>query len=220
MNQNNMNDQSKMNLSPEELQRTQVINLKDVEEAVRIEKRTSKKPAIIFCIMGLVLLAFGSSVQIMTSLKEKKQEERIIEQREEEMAVSKTKINCTQTKLNSNGVDNVYSFTYYFEDDKLVKEVKMVSSVPTPGKNNGATIVKKNKEEFKKYLNNSPGYNIALTETETGFSVTTEIDYKELDATKLNSIQKNSLVTSVDYKDDVLESTIKDDMTKKKFTCQ
>ena len=41
MEQNNKEKQQRQ-LSPEELQQTQVINLKDLEEVVRFEKRTSK----------------------------------------------------------------------------------------------------------------------------------------------------------------------------------
>ena len=91
MNQNDMRNQPRAvspeeiervnKLSPEELQKTQVLNLKDVEEAVRIEKRTSKKPAIILGIVGITLLLFGSGFQIATALKEKKQEESVVEQR-------------------------------------------------------------------------------------------------------------------------------------------
>ena len=61
MNQNDMNNQPRMvtpeeiqqvnHISPEELQETQVLNLRDVQEAMKFEKRTSKKPAII---LGIV----------------------------------------------------------------------------------------------------------------------------------------------------------------------
>ena len=56
-------------MTPEELQRTQVINLKDVEEVVRIEKRTSKKPAIIVAIIGLALVMGGAGTQINASFR-------------------------------------------------------------------------------------------------------------------------------------------------------
>ena len=41
-------------MTQEELQKTQVLNLKDVEEAARFERITSKKPAIIVATIGLV----------------------------------------------------------------------------------------------------------------------------------------------------------------------
>ena len=230
MNQNDLNNKPRMispeeiqrvnNISQEELQQTQVINLKDVEEAVRIEKRTSKKPAIILGIVGIAFLLFGSIVQVSTSLKEKKAEEKVIEHRREEKTVKKTYLSCNQTKLNTNGIDFVYSFSYSFEDSKLVKETKILTAVPTPGNNKGVEDITKSKESLKKYINRSQGYNLALTETEKGYTLTTEIDYKEFDATKINVLQKENMATSVDYAANTLEETIKEDMLEKKFVCQ
>ena len=103
MNQNNMNNQPRMvtpeeiervnHITTEELQKTQVINLKDLEEVARIEKRTSKKPAILLAILGLTFLLLGSGVQIAFSLRDKKEEEKIIEQRKEENSVKKSHLN-------------------------------------------------------------------------------------------------------------------------------
>lgn len=230
MNQNDMRNQPRAvspeeiervnKLSPEELQKTQVLNLKDVEEAVRIEKRTSKKPAIILGIVGITLLLFGSGFQIATALKEKKQEESVVEQRKEVVTVKKTHLSCSQTKFNVNGVDNVYSFSYYFEDGVLLKETKILTAVPTPSNPKGPEQIKKNREAFKKVLNQSEGYSIDFKETETGYTVTTEIDYNEFDPSKLNPIQKTNVAMSVDYETGTLETTVQDDMTQKKFVCQ
>lgn len=229
MNQNDQNRQPRMitqeeiervnHISPEELQRTQVINLKDVQEAVKFEKRTSKKPAIILGIIGITLLLFGSGVQIATSLKENRQEERI-EQRKEIPSVVKSHLSCNKTKLNNNGMDSVYTFSYDFEDNELVKETKIVSVVPTPGNTTGTEEVKKSKELYKKNLNQSRGYTTQLTETEKGFTLTTEIDYTDFDETTLNANQKNDLAISVDYKAGELKENIREDMLKKEFICQ
>ena len=232
MNQNNMNNQPRVitqdeidrvnHISHEELQKTQVLNLKDVEEAARIEKRTSKKPALIVGIIGLAFLLCGSSFQIAASLKTKEQAEQIVEPRKEEVIPVESSFTCTQTKLNVNGTDSVYNFSYYFEDNKLVNETKTLSVVPTTSTTNvdGTSEITKNKEMYKKYLNQSPGYSITLDTTEKGFSVTTDIDYKKLDLTKLNTLQKDNLVTSVDYKVATSGDTIKEDMLAKKFVCQ
>lgn len=230
MNQSDQNRQPRMvtqeeiervnHISPEELQRTQVINLKDVQEAVKFEKRTSKKPAIILGIIGITFLLFGSGVQIAASLKEKKEAESIIEQRKEIPSVVKSHLSCNKTKLNNNGVDSVYTFSYDFEDNELVKETKIVSVVPTPGNSKGAEEVKKSKELYKKNLNQKTGYTTELTETETGFTLTTEIDYNDLEETTPNTNQKNDLATSIDYKAKELKENIREDMLKKEFICQ
>lgn len=207
-------------LTPEELQQTQVINLKDLEEVVRIEKRTSKKPAIILGIIGIALLIGGSSFQIATSLKEKREAERKIEQRKEPTDI-KTHLNCSQTKLNnSNGTDIIYSFSYDFVNDKLTKEVKILSAVPTPGTSNGKDVIKKYKESLKKYVNSTEGYTVSIDDSDDGFIMTTTIDYKKLDKSKLNSNQKEEMATRVNYEKDTYKNTILEDMNKDKFVCQ
>ena len=48
----------KQQMTPEELQRTQVLNFQDVEDLANFEKRTSKKPAIIIAILGIISITF------------------------------------------------------------------------------------------------------------------------------------------------------------------
>ncbi|MBQ6498017.1 MAG: hypothetical protein IJI58_04825 [Bacilli bacterium] len=231
MNQNDMKNQPRMvtpeeiqqvnHITPEELQETQVLNLKDVQEAVRFEKRTSKKPAIILGIIGIALLLSGTGFQIAMSLKEKKEEEKIVEHRREEDTVKKTYLSCSQTKLNtSNYTDDVYTFSYNFEDDKLIGVTKLLSVIPSPGKKESAEGIKKYKEAMKKYINPTRGYEVMLNDTENGFSITTVIIYDELDIATLDASQKNNIITSIDYESGESRETILEDMTKRNFTCQ
>ena len=44
-------------VTPEELQKTLVLNLADFEETARIEKMTSKKPALIVALLGVFSIA-------------------------------------------------------------------------------------------------------------------------------------------------------------------
>ena len=60
-------------LTHEELQKTQVLNLKEFSETVRFEKLTSKKPAIILAVIGALLITFGTTFQIAESLSKKAQ---------------------------------------------------------------------------------------------------------------------------------------------------
>ena len=217
MNQNDMQNQQRQ-LSPEELQQTQVINLKDLEEVVRFEKRTSKKPAIILGIIGLALLIGGSSFQIATVLKEKREaEEKIIEQRRNQV-VEKDYLSCEQTK-SANDLDYKYSFSYDFENQKLVKATKVLSISPTPGKPNGAAEVTKYKDEIRKIMKTTDGYESSLTDIDNGFIITTNIDYNELDLEEVKEQNKN-IAISVDYKKNTLKSVITSDMKNKNFICK
>lgn len=221
MNQNNREQVQNTNqMTPEELQRTQVINLKDLEEVVRIEKKTSKKPAIIIAIIGLALLMGGTGTQIAASLKEKKLEERAIEQRRED-SVKKTSLTCSQNKLNNaDGTDVVYSFRYEFEDDKVIKANKMVSVTVTPGKDKGKDTIKKLKENYEKNKLSITGYENSLSSTEKGFVLVTKIDYRRLKVDDVKVTQLKDLATTVDYEEGALKNTILEDMATKKFTCK
>lgn len=221
MNQNkNQTIKDVEQMTPEELQRTQVINLKDVEEVVRIEKRTSKKPAIIVAIIGLALVMGGAGTQINASLKEKKLEEQRIEQRREE-SVKKTSLTCSQNKLNNeNGTDVVYSFRYDFEDDKVIAANKMVSVTVTPGKDKGKEEIKKMKDNYEKNKLSITGYENSLSATEKGFVLVTKIDYRKLKVDDVKVTQLKDLATTVDYEEGALKNTILEDMATKKFTCK
>ena len=207
-------------LSPEELQQTQVINLKDVEEVIKIEKRTSKKPAIILGIIGLALLVSGSSLQVAFSLKEKKEEQRKIEQRKV-VEVVKSSIDCTKTlSSEETGLKEVYKYTFSFDDDKLVKENKVLTVTALPNNAKGTESIKNYKENFKKYLNSTTGYEVSINGNDSGVVVTTIIDHKKIDVSKLNPNQKEVSVTNVVFKEGVYKNTILGEMTKYQYKCK
>ena len=75
MNQNQQNTQQRnkvqqrsQQMTQEELQKTQVLNLKDVEEAARFERITSKKPAIIVAAIGVLSIMFGATFGVVQTL--------------------------------------------------------------------------------------------------------------------------------------------------------
>ena len=217
---NNKNEIQVQHMSVEELQKTQVLNLSDVENAVKVEKKTSKKPAIFVGIIGLVLLLFGSSFQIMQVLKEKEENQRMIEKREAEK-VKKTHINCIKNKLkNTSGTDDIYTYSYYFEDSKLVKEIKILSVEPTPGNPKGKDGVKSYFNTFKPLINSSTGYEVTSKNTDNGFVITTKIDLKELVKEEVKPIQKNNQVTKIDYEKNTFKSLILKEMKKDGYTCK
>ena len=71
-------------ITPEELQKTLVLNLADFEETARYEKMTSKKPALIFALLGIFSIALGFSFPIVESFTaQSKKDDTIVENREE-----------------------------------------------------------------------------------------------------------------------------------------
>ena len=124
-----------MPMTQEELQKTQVLNLTELENTIRIEKITSKKPAIIVAVIGILLLTFGTTFQIIANLntdKEKKVENRQIEPKIE------TNLKCVKTTLNNpNGTDVIYNISYDFEDDKLIEMLKNYKLTAVSGNKTG-----------------------------------------------------------------------------------
>ena len=103
-------------LTPEELQKTQILNLNELQKTIRFEKITSKKPALIVAVLGIFLLIFGATFQIATSLNSnRKVEKRKVEPNP---TIVETSLSCVKTTLNNpDGTDTTYSIDYYFEND-------------------------------------------------------------------------------------------------------
>ena len=51
--------QSSSEISREELTRTQVLNLQELERVAKFEKQTSKRPAVLFALAGVVAITMG-----------------------------------------------------------------------------------------------------------------------------------------------------------------
>ena len=206
-------------LSVEELQRTQVINLKAVEETVRFEKLTSKKPAIIVGVLGILLILFGTSFQIVTTAKANANKK--IEQRkaaEEQLEKRKTTLECQLIKANNpDGTDTTYTITYEFLDDKLSAFTKVFQMVPTADSPVGIATIQAYIMSYKSFMNPTDGYQISVIPIDNTLKVTVQVDYHKLDLTKLNLIQATHFSTKVDYSLNTTSEKIMQDMASQLF---
>ena len=87
----------------EELTRTQVLNLKELEKAANFEKKTSQKPAAIFAILGAISISLGifyPNITTMLSGREVEDNPSVSEQRQED-APSDVGVNATEVQANS-----------------------------------------------------------------------------------------------------------------------
>ena len=227
MNQNiNQSQKQVQQLTPEELQKTQVLNLQEVEETIRFEKATTKKPAIIVAIIGILSITIGSSFQVVSGLSAKKQEN-TIQKKEiiEESTIDKVKttsLSCNTTFLNQpDGTDIDFSILYTFEDNKLVSFKKENVIKPTPGVEAGIQRVEQYKIDYQAFLNPKVGYQITMAPKDTnGIVVTVQVDYKTLDVATLSPVQNNHYSTSLDYPIDTTFEVVQADMLSKGYQCQ
>lgn len=217
--QQNINYQ---NMSQEELQKTQVLNLKDVEEAARYEKSISKKPAIIVAIIGALSIFFGTTfgvVQTLTSEPVSDNDLPTVQKRENTSQTDTLK--CTYTIVNgTDGTDQIYNTIYTFENNALTKFVRTTSINPTPGSAIGPNAIENYKVAFQQYLVSIPGYEVVLTPAGTGIISTTTVDYTKLDLTTFPEKQQQTTYTIIDYVANTTKENVQADMLAKGYTCQ
>ncbi len=233
MNQNNL--QGIRQVSPEEvaqaegvpltqqdLQKTQVLNLKEVEEAARFEKLTSKKPAIIVAIIGALLLTFGTTFQITQSMS---RAEKKVEKRKEtpvEVVPKNTALVCELISNHpENGTSEIYSVTFEFDDQGLTRETKVSTVSATSGSELGSATVKGLEEGYKKFLNPVPGYTIAVVpnNTYTQIVTTVDADLTKIDFMTFPEFQRTYYVTNVDYPLNTSKEVISTELQTAGFTC-
>ena len=108
----------------EELTRTQVLNIQELENAAKYEKRTSKKPAVFFAVLGLLSISLGVSypgIQSMMDDSSTKKDNVTEQRKEEEKEVSSTAtalqntLTCSINQMNeAEATTTVTNYTFNF----------------------------------------------------------------------------------------------------------
>lgn len=215
-------------LTKEELQKTQVLNLKEFAEAVRFEKITSKKPAIIIAIIGALFIVLGSGFQVAKSLNAAK--EPTIEPRnapvqepvEEEVVEPTNKsLTCTMATPNKpDGTDVYYTILYDFDNEKLIGFTKSYSVTATPGVEGGIEVIKTQIESFQPVITKMEGFESSVTPTETGYVANATADYLKMDLANIQDVYQSNFLTRIDFALDTPYSEVLEGMISRKFECQ
>lgn len=225
MNQrNNQVQRQASQMTQEELQRTQVLNLKDVEETVRIEKSTSKKPAIVVATIGVLSILFGTAFPVVQTLSTKPKNDTHNNAKVEKKRVinPETTLNCTFTKLNNaDGTDTILNANYTFNYDKLIKAEKTFTINPTVGNPLGPTTVQAYITGYQPFLvEQIAGYQMSATPTGNGLIVKSLVDLTVFNPTTLPTLHQGNIATNVEYAVNTEKEAIYKDLTAKGFTCQ
>ena len=210
-------------LSDEELQRTQVLNLVDFKETARIERITSKKPSAILAILGVFFIAIGltfPAVQSLSTRHEVQKRVEPVEEKEETKVVEETVL-CHYEKLNNpNGTDENIDISYNFRDDKLAtstKEYKLTKSATAkeePGELASYLAA------LQSFLMQVSGYSVSVQTIDNGSITTTAVDYSLLDMTKVPAQHQSNYRFDVPNKANDSKDTVIKAMTAKGFTCK
>jgi len=215
-------EEVKSELSKEELQETQVLNLQEVRKTIRFEKITSKKPAIAVAVIGILLLLVGGGFQVLKSINTNNNVQKrttVTKTKKKEYIVNKS-LNATKTTMNNpDGTNTIYNVVYAFSDNKLIKESRKYNVNAVAGNEEGNKTITKLATEYKTLINKTEGYSIELkTVDKVALEINIDIDYTKLDLTKVKNIQATKEFTKVDYRLGSLYDDIRKEKLDKGFT--
>ena len=227
-NNNQQYDYSKVHqVTPEELQKTLVLNLADFEETARIEKMTSKKPALIVALLGVFSIALGFSFPLVQSFTARdKTEETIVENREEyeedDVVLSTEEIvTCTFDKIVGDGTHVVSIADLSFNNGVISSFVRTTTVTPVPGDRMGPNTVLTYNAMVQPLLVQMDGYEVTIEPTvEGGTKITTTANYNKLDFTVFPQKNQTHFTTSVDYASNTPKEQVLPDMATRGYVCE
>lgn len=232
MNQNNMQgyrqntyQQQYQNrqLTQEELQRTQVLNLQDVKAVARYERRTSKKPALIVAIIGILLLTVGTTFQVSSSLKAARENNKVEKRKKALAEKQETSIKCSKVSAdNGDGTSSNYIIVYNFDEDGLVGFTKTLTLNTIDPTNPATASIENFYNNYAQYLNQVEGYKVEaiINDTKTQFVSSVTADLTKINMLSFPEIQQIQYSTKIDYALTTSQDKIKDDMIANSYTCE
>ena len=113
----------------EELTRTQVLNLQELEKAANFEKKTSKKPAAILAIIGLLSISLGISypgINTMLSDEPITEKKVSVSEKREELNVTNNSVQesneltCTASVANTDATVTTVTYNFQFQSTGML----------------------------------------------------------------------------------------------------
>ena len=211
-------------ISDEELQRTQVLNLKDFKETARIERATSKKPAAFFAVLGMLLIAIGIALPAVQSLSTRKEVQarktEIENHKSEPVKVVEEDMLCQYTKLNNpNGTDENIEVSFHFKDDKLVTSTKKYILTKSATATEEPHELSSYLSALQSFLMQISGYSVSVQTIDHGSITTTEVDYNLLDISTIPQQHQANYRFNVLHRVNDSKESVKTSMTNIGYTC-
>ena len=230
---------SKLNhskMSAEELAKTQVLNLNDVEQLATYEKSISKKPAIILGAIGLFAVSVGLIYPKINTLLGQEEKNNTVYNRVEDKEQTNTnqqnstssepllqsKLTCMKTSLAStDGTDTTLTYNFNFANDALQSYTKLAIINPSANNINGIATVENLYNGFTT-LSQTPitGYYLQASKTSTGLSVSFNVDLTRFNYLNFPSTHKANYISNVDFSLNATKEVVINTTTNNGFTCQ
>ena len=226
MNQNQM-QQCRM-VSQEELAKTQVLNLTDVQEIAKYERKVSKRPAFLFAFAGVLAISLGFAYpNIMTAIDSMPSsvsssfvdniEDSTLEN--EVVTVNPNIGSCVYTSdLNADGTQGTTTYNFNFKDGLLQSYTKvlLLNQIQEVGLTTINNIYNTYKPLDTLQIN---GYQVSTTYTKTGVSVITTIDLTQLDKTLL-PVETSQAYSNVEYNLGDSKEVIYASLSQNNYVCE
>ena len=222
--------QDKKNMTEEELQRTQVLNLDAFREVAKFEKMTSKKPAIFVAVLGIFSIMLGTAFPAIQSYAARKAVERddtlvqsrVKSKKEIINQVVENDLTCKWENLNlPNGTDETITVTYHFKDDALISMDKVYSLTKSATATTDPEELKSFQNALQPFLLQTDGYALVVKPLENnGIEVTTKVDYELLDMASIPAMHQDNYRFNVIYQKGEKEINVRQTTTSKGYVCE
>ena len=199
----------------EKLVRTQVLNIDEVRKVVKYEKKISKKPALVFALLGTFMIAIGTTFQGVvvytdkntdTNTKQKDIAERRSIESEESTKVQEVKTSLTcflSSQGNENGTNYESHFTYNFINNELKSATKIFMLDKIIGNAIGESSMTNLYTAYQTMeLSNGTidGYSIKTAPRgDVGFQITTQMDLTKVDMTTIPANYQANQQIKIDF---------------------
>ena len=220
-----MSKRKQKKLSTEELAKTQVLNLDDVQKLAKYEKLVSKKPALIVALIGVFSIIVGVSAQTVVSLADANQPTVMpdVNHKVQSKNAKENQLVCSKTEVQAEAeisIKTTYTVNYK-NNSSMTTYTKAVDVTPTSTTSvNALTSIQNGMVAFKEFEKTSiNGYTVVVSNKESGYEVLVTVDPNVLDLTQLSPVAAaNSFVTP-----DIVKGTGKDQVKTRLsgigFTC-
>lgn len=223
----------------EELTRTQVLNLQELERAAKYEKRTSKKPAAVLAILGVFSISLGlcyPSVNNMLNSRNTDDKPVVSEQRQEEVetdtATTADPLALTCTLSQTNPIDTTLSNTTYnfkfLETGTLGYYEKVMDiSVSTPVTQTPASIVSLDTSLANLVQTPITGYLLEKTPRAStspnvvdGYTAKLAVDFTQFNPATLTTLHTTNAFANVEFNSQDTKDTISTRLISGGYTCE
>ena len=212
-NNNNNNDVQMVSIPLEDESLNQVLNIDEVEELAKIERKASRRPGLMFLFAGFLAIVLGVTFPYMMSalgddsyLMNDDAEDIVSDGSVDEEEVV-TELVCSSSKIDEvTQITYAETVTFKFNSNGLTGYVKNLNATPVDvlNENYVAEVT-----TYSGLVVNTPGYKLDFLNNTTSYDVNLVVDLLSYDLTTLGDDYKSLDFTNIKYFENEKADTVK-----------